>query len=87
MLNRQNAEYICLESSDHKSKFYTMNNKSKTEYEATLCQGKPEYHILGYANTEEEARRILYPTVEEEAKAIHDYILDIVEKMSAADGY
>jgi len=40
-----------------------------------------QYRILGFADTDEEARRILYPTVQDEQIAIANYIHEMAQKL------
>jgi len=51
-------KYICLEGIEEGNRFYTMNsNKPEPE---KLADGTVAYRVLGYADTDEEARKILY---------------------------
>jgi len=50
---------ICLEGIEHGNQFYTTHDENDKEPEK-LADGTVAYRILGYANTDKEAREILY---------------------------
>ena len=81
-------EYICLESSDGANRHYSSNFDkvlSKVDEMIHYPSGI-SYKILGYADSSEEAVRILYPTVEEEKVAIANYIHGIAMKIYSTEG-
>lgn len=77
-------KYICLQSLDKTSKFYSKCNEEESKMsvdEIIKHSEEVQYRILGFADTDYEARRILYPTVQDEEIAIANYINEVVKKL------
>jgi len=51
-------KYICLEGIEEGNRFYTMNSNDPEPEK--LSDGAVAYRVLGYVDTDEEARKILY---------------------------
>lgn len=65
MIGNSSMKFVVLEGLKYNNKFYTMNTRIE-DYEG--------FNILGYADTDEDARRILYPSEEIEQLEILKYI-------------
>lgn len=81
-------KYICLQSLDKTSKFYSKCNEEESKMrvgEIIKHSEKVQYRILGFANTDYEARRILYPTVNDEQIAIANYIHEMAQRLYSVE--
>jgi len=80
-------KYICLQSLDKTSKFYSKCNEeeSKMKVGDKLVFPNVQYRILGFADNDYEARRILYPTVQDEEIAIANYIHEMAQKLYSVE--
>lgn len=73
-------KFVALKSIQYGSKFYTSYSLGdRPEY---LADGSLGYEILGYGNTAEDMEKILYPNSGDAAKALHDYLLKILEEQA-----
>lgn len=85
-------KYVCLEGIQEQNRFYTMHDENRDERK--LHDGTIAYKILGYAETDEEARVILYGPNHndpfEKAVRFSDYLMKMPYKemgMSEDDIY
>lgn len=77
-------KYICLQSVNSHHKHYSNCNEEESKMrvgEIIKHSEEVQYRILGFADTDYEARRILYPTVQDEEIAIANYIHEVVKKL------
>ena len=77
-------KYICLQSVNSYHKHYSHCSKEESKMsvgEIIKHSEEVQYRILGFADTDEEARRILYPTVQDEQIAIANYIHEVAQKL------
>lgn len=51
-------QYVCLEGIEYGNRFFTMNDETRDA--SKLSDGTVVYKILGYADTCEEAQKIIY---------------------------
>jgi len=65
--------FVCLEGIQHGNRFFSRNSPGDGD-PTKSAKGETWYRVLGYADTPEEARRILYPTQEEENAALLRYL-------------
>lgn len=79
----ENSKYIALEGIEHGNRFYTSNDPNKDQTKS--FKGELWYRVLGYADSSEEARRILYPTKADEEFALLKHNLEMVMKMSGVE--
>lgn len=71
-------KYICLQSID--GKFYSNCNEEESKMKVgdiLKCSEDVQYEILGFANTNEEAQKILYPNEQDFTRALIDYLRNI----------
>ena len=81
-------KYICLQSVDGSSKFYSNCNEEESKMsvdEIIKHSEEVQYRILGFADTDEEARRILYPTELDEQTAIANYIHEMAQRLYSVE--
>jgi hypothetical protein len=81
-------KYICLQSINGNSKFYSNCNEEESKMrvgEIIKHSEKVQYRILGFADNDYEARRILYPTVQDEEIAIANYIHEMAQKLYSVE--
>lgn len=81
-------KYICLQSVDGSSKFYSNCNEEESKMsvgDILKYSEEVQYRILGFTDTDEEARRILYPTVQDEQIAIANYIHEVAQKLYSVE--
>lgn len=65
-------KFICLEGIQHKNRFYTSYDGSSEPEK--LANGTVAYTVLGYADTDKEAREILYgPNCDEPLNAFYRF--------------
>lgn len=74
----KNSKFVCLEGIKRKNKFYTTNTPGEDPTKS--AEGEVWYKVLGYANTSEEAQKILYPTKLDEELAVSNYITELNKK-------
>lgn len=75
----QNGCYVCLEGLGHGNKFITTFQISDDPTKS--AEGEIWYKILGYAPTHEQALRIIYPTKQDQDRALVDYVTETLCKM------
>ena len=73
------SKFICLEGIEYKNKFFTIYDESHDQ--TKLNNGTTAFKILGYADTPEEALRILFPNRKDEYKTIYNYFANQVNKI------
>ena len=57
----KNKQFIVLEGLESRNRFYTTNDPTKSEHDQVRgSTGEIWYRILGYADTEREAREIIF---------------------------
>ena len=66
-------QYVCLEGLKEGNKFFTTNHEG--EDPTVLQDGTVAYKILGYADTVDEAHKILYPTKEAFQQVLIDNLM------------
>lgn len=72
-------KYVCLEGIEHGNRFYSLHTEGTDPTRS--ASGEIWYRILGYANTDEEAQRIIYPRPGMAAAAIVAYMLTLAEQV------
>ena len=77
MQHDSTKKFVCLEGIIQGNKFYTSNSEKDPRFSA---KGELWYKIIGYADSSEEAVKILYPTKEEENRAIAQSVFDLIVK-------
>ena len=76
MIGNDKMKFVVLRGREYNNTFYTMNH----EHPELLAGGSVGCDILGYADTDEDARKIIYPTKEDETLAIVNYLRDVNNK-------
>lgn len=81
-------KYVCLKSINSVHKFYSMCSEEELKLnvgDIIKYSEDVQYEILGFANTSEEAEKILYPDEQEFATVLMDYLRNMnneyLEKM------
>lgn len=64
--------YVALEGIQHGNRFITPNTPGQDPTKS--AKGETWYRALGYADTIEEAQRIIWPTKADEYKAVWDHL-------------
>lgn len=72
--------YVCLEGIQHGNRFMT-TFRFKDGDPTKSAKGETWYRVLGYADTHEEAMKILYPVPGSADRALHDYFMKSMLKM------
>lgn len=75
-------KFVVLEGIEHGNRFYSTNVPGEDPTKS--AKGETWYHVLGYADTAEEAQAILFPNPGDADKALHDYMVKTMLKMSDA---
>lgn len=73
--------YICLEGIKHGNRFMTLFKFSEGDYTKS-AKGETWYRILGYADTHEDAMKILHPFPGDRERSLHDYIIKTTLQMN-----
>jgi len=75
----KNGGYVALEGIKHGSRFLTTYRDGDDPTKSG--KGETWYRVLGYADTYEEAIRIIYPTKADETAALYDYMVKTMMKI------
>lgn len=71
---------MVLEGIQHGNRFYTTNVPGEDPTKS--AKGETWYRVLGYANTSEEAQKILYPNPGDAERSMREYIQKMGLKMA-----